>query len=281
MELLKIKASDFIALVNNYQIGEKNSDVKDRINIIFKKMKPTIMANFSRETLVHIFVVNVDRFVSDNHTRSVEKFINLEEVLLLEKILESNDLMEKPDSIFLAIHKYNSDHYECLQFMNNLLSTVSLTRSGSREINLPALDAILSHEPKYYAKHARKSVSRTLLELKQSRQLKPRVNEKGWVSYDFASKQSELLDRYVKCRCPVCDTTYTIEASNIDSLISVTKQGKATMKCQHLHTLCQKEQPFRIDIKELLPPDFDNRTAKLFFAMNIMKLHERSKGVNG
>lgn len=249
--------------------SQTNNEIEQRVLEIYGKLKPEIKKAYFDNTTIDVYVKNIDRFEQNPLEAKNIHFGQIEIAYWFQQYLRENPTMEE-GRIFLVLHKYDQFIHECNEYMHYLMSTVRLTNKNERNIHFPKLDRILSGEPKQYAKHARESVTQTLLRMNQQKMLRPKYDANGMIEFEKAEKYSNFGDSYINCKCPICSIEHKITMTNIDEKVSVKKDGEATFKCSHSGDFLA-EMPFRTNIKHYLPHSFDEPTAKIYFLLNLKK----------
>lgn len=273
MKIIEINLNVFRIIFLNYLTkSEKNTEMDIRVLEIYKKIKPEMAASFLTNAIVDLYVKNIDKFIENPEEEMHIQFGKLEKVHLIWKYLLDNPTLEK-GTVYLAIHKKDIFEYECNEYLHYLMSTIRMTKNKQRDIHFPKLDSILSDTPKRYAKHARKSVTQTLLKINQQKKLRPKYDNDGMLPYKKVNKYKDFGEKYIACYCPICRLLHEITMKNIDDIVSITKAGEATLKCKHNNSFLEK-MPYRISIKNYLPNHFDEQTAKVYFLLNLGKLSE-------
>lgn len=256
-----------IILHENLERSPTNNEVEKRVLDIYTKLKPGIKAAFFANTMVDIYVNNIDRFKQNPAEAKNIHFVQIEIAYWFKYYLCENPTMED-GKVFLVVHEYKQFNYESHKYLHYLISTVGLTNNNGRNIHFPKLDSILSEQSKDYAKSARKSATQTLLGMNQSKIFQLKYDVNGMIEYKRAKKCKDFGDRYFKCKCPVCSIVHEITMTNIDEKASVKKDGEATFKCSHRGNFLA-QMPFRTNIKNYLPDSFDEQAAKIFFLLNL------------
>jgi hypothetical protein len=259
----------------NLKRSQVNNEIEERVLDIYGKLKPEMKDAYFTNTMIDIYVKNIEGFKRNPAEAKYIYFSEIEKAYWFRQYLRDNPTMEE-GVVFLVLRQYDRFTYECTEYLHYLMSTIRLTNNDERNIHFPKLDSILSEEPKKYAKHARQSVTQTLLGINQQKMLRPQPDANGMIQYKKAEKYTNFGDSYINCKCPICSTTHKITMTNFKDKVSVKKDGEATFKCNHSGDFLAK-MPFRINIKNYLPDSFDEQTAIIYFLVNLKKfsvLHE-------
>lgn len=270
MTIFEITLNAFrMILDENLKRSQTNNEVEKRVLDIYTKLKPGIKVAFFANTMVDIYVKNIEGFKRNPAEAKNIHFGQIEIAYWFRQYLRDNPTMED-GKVLLVLHQYDQFSYECNEYLRYLLSTVRFTNDNERNIHFPKLDSLLSDQPKNYAKHARESVTQTLLGMNQQKMLRLKYDVNGMIEYERTKKYKNFGDSYFNCKCPVCSIVHKITMSNIDEKVSIKKDGEATFKCSHSGNFLA-QMPFRTNIKHYLPDSFDEQTAKIFFLLNLKK----------
>lgn len=258
-----------IILDENLKRSQTNNEVEKRVLDIYTKLKPEIKIAYFENTTIDVYVKNIDRFEENPKEAKNIYFGQIETAYWFRHYLRENPKMED-GKVLLVLHQYDQFSYECNEYLHYLMSTVRLTNDNERNIHFPKLDSILSQKPKKYAKHARESVTQTLLGINQQKMLRIKYDADGIIGYETTKKYKNFGDRYFNCKCPICSIVHKITMSNMDEKVSVKKDGEATFKCSHSGDFLA-QMPFRTNITNYLPDSHNEQTAKIFFLLNLNK----------
>lgn len=178
---------DLLRMILNQNLirTQTNNEVEKRVLDIHHKLKSDMKKAFFENTILEIYVNNIDRFIENPKEAKNIYFGQIEIAYWFQIYLHDNPTMENKN-VSLVVRKYHKFTYESNQYLHYLMSTVCLTKNKGRSIHFPKLDSLLSDKPRKYAKHARESVTQTLLGISQQKMLRLQPNVNGIVQYKMA-----------------------------------------------------------------------------------------------
>lgn len=278
MSELWIKPKEILEIIKSVvekKLEGKESFAKIVRDMVLKKMSLEMKEVFLQDFSINVYVTNIEQMINEPRSIYIQEFGDIWMVYCFLEIIK-DDITNNSKAYKINVFKYKKEVYEVRIFMSTILSAFPFTDKGSI-LDFNEIEGILTNpDKKYYAKGAKKSVINTLTgkskggTFRVHKDTKIRIVPLG----ELSEKQLDIGDKHKELNCPICKTSYIVDDTNIDDLITIQK-NVFVFNCLHEKTGNKedlKKNVFSRDINIYVGQSKNTRKKQMFVIHNFIKL---------